>query len=245
MDTLRNPRDRSEPPRILCLKNTINIEHPHRTAWIGCPALSSRERVVVDPERGVHADDGRGDEEGDEEVEPGVDERLPLAAAEVEAQPGDEERQEDEHGHGAVDEAEEDEHERGQRVVGAEVGEVPARPRAGLPAAVRARERRRVQHLPPRARPPRRRPRERPSAGEEGNPGLRRRRRSRSPRRRRGRRLAARPVHLPDVPRLERRRRRGRGGDGSVARPRRGGGGHGGRWIGPRAAGLNLCSGRA
>lgn len=214
----------------------------------------------------MRADDGGGDDERDEEVEAGAgegdgehgggrehgqhdavvdlaaeaDERLPLAAAEVEAQPGDEEREEHEHGHRAVDEAEEDEHERRQRVVGAEVGEVPARPRPGLPAAVGARERRRVQHLPPRARPPRRGARVRPRAGEEGDPGLRR---SRRRRRRRGRRRGRDDVL---------RRKRGRGGYGAVARPRRGGGGHGGargspgrrwwRWIGPRAVGIGAVA---
>ncbi|WVZ60876.1 LOW QUALITY PROTEIN: hypothetical protein U9M48_010837 [Paspalum notatum var. saurae] len=162
---------------IRTTKNPLPQEHNQLISWTGSPALSSRERVsvstirergagdvervplvevVVDPERGVHADDGRGDDEGDEEVEPRVgerdgehgggrehcqhdavvdlaaeaDERLPLAAAEVEAEPGDEECQEDEHGHGAVDEAEEDEHQRGQRVVGAEARFRRARARA-------------------------------------------------------------------------------------------------------------------
>jgi hypothetical protein len=218
--------------------------------------------VQVDPQGGVRADDGRGDDEGDEEVEPRAGERdgehgggrergqhdavvhlaaeaherLPAAAAEVEAEPGDEERQEREHGRGAVDEAEEDERERGQRVVGAEVGEVAARPRAGLPAAVRARERRRVQHLTPRARPARRGPGERSRAGEEGDPGLRRRCRRRGGG---GRRIAARGR---DVLRLE-LRRRGGGGEGAVARPRRGGGGHGGPLANPSRRALDRASG--
>jgi hypothetical protein len=223
--------------------------------------------VQVHPEGGVQADGGRGDGEGDEEVDSRAgerdgerggrrergqhgavvdlaaeaDERAPVAAAEVEPEPGDEERQEHEHGDGAVDEAQEDERERGQRVVGAEVGEVAARPRAGLPAALGPRERRRVQHLPPRARPPR--PRERPRAGEEGDPGLRRRSRDRGRRGRgRGRRLAARGVVLrPELRR--RRRRRGGGRDGAVARPRRGGGWHGEALADPKSPALDRTSG--
>jgi hypothetical protein len=219
--------------------------------------------VQVHPEGGVQADGGRGDGEGDEEVDSRAgerdgerggrrergqhgavvdlaaeaDERAPVAAAEVEPEPGDEERQEHEHGDGAVDEAQEDERERGQRVVGAEVGEVAARPRAGLPAALGPRERRRVQHLPPRARPPR--PRERPRAGEEGDPGLRRRSRDRG----RGRRLAARGVVLRPELRRRRRRRRGGGRDGAVARPRRGGGWHGEALADPKSPALDRTSG--
>jgi hypothetical protein len=201
--------------------------------------------VIVHPERGVQTDEGGCDDERDEEVEPRAreredehrggrehgqhdavvdlaaeaQERLPVRAAEVEAQPRDEEREEGEHGDRAVDEADEDEDQRDERVVGAEVGDVPPRPRPGLPAAVRAREGGGVQHLPPRARPPRRGPRDRPRAGEEGDSGLRRRRR---------RRRRCRPVrHRHNLPlRLQRRRR---GGDGAVARPGGGGGGHGGR----------------
>uniref|UniRef100_A0A804M5N0 Uncharacterized protein n=1 Tax=Zea mays TaxID=4577 RepID=A0A804M5N0_MAIZE len=219
--------------------------------------------VQVHPEGGVQADGDGGDGEGDEEVDSRAgerdgerggrrergqhgavvdlaaeaDERAPVAAAEVEPEPGDEERQEHEHGDGAVDEAQEDERERGQRVVGAEVGEVAARPRAGLPAALGPRERRRVQHLPPRARPPR--PRERPRAGEEGDPGLRRRSRDRG----RGRRLAARGVVLRPELRRRRRRRRGGGRDGTVARPRRGGGWHGGALADPKSPALDRASG--